>query len=465
MNRREILEALAVIEELERRNASRSFKGFIPWIKPDYDMQWFHAYIAQKLDEFTLGLHKKMMIFMPPQHGKTELATRLYSPHRLGVRPDDKIAIATYSGTIASNFNRAIQRYMDSERYAAVFPETKLNYSQIFKTNVDGFSRTDKKFEIVNKKGMVKTVGRGGSLTSETVDLGIIDDIFKDRAEARSQVISEAAWDWYLSVFKTRLHNDSQQLFMTTRWDENDVAGRILESEPNEWEIIKFPAIREADICAYDIREEGEALYPSKHSLEKLLSVKNQSEIIFNALYQQNPRAASQLLIYPEVYDIDEFPDTDYKYWGIDFGFTTSKTVIVRICETPDAYFLDECCYEPNVSAEGIKLILEANGYKSGEQVFCDHKPTIVNELRLMRIAASNAIKGEGSVEAGIQHMQKKKIYITKRSVNARREAGDYRWVAINGQITNIPEKKGKEHFWDGARYGTYTHHFQGKRR
>lgn len=461
----DLIAAIRAAEELEIRAGRKHYRDFIPLIKPDYDMQWFHGVIADKLQAFSEGIIKKMMILMPPQHGKTEIATRLFPPYLLGLNPDLKVAIASYAGSIASGFNRSIQRYMDNETYARIFPNTKLNNSQIFHTNKDGYTRTDKKFDIIEHKGSVKTVGRGGALTSETVDIGIIDDLFKDRAEARSSIISEAAWDWYVAVFKTRLHNDSQQLFMTTRWDEFDVAGRALDTEPGEWEVITFPAIRTEDVNEYDIRAVGEALYPSKHSLEKLLGVQKQSEIIFNALYQQNPRGISALLIYPEVYEIPELPESDYHFWGLDFGSTVSKTTLVKCVEDPENFYMDECCYQPSMSAKELHMCLVGNGYKSGQPVYCDHRPTTINELRLLGVNAGNAIKGEGSVEAGIIKMKEKKLWITKRSTNARRESNNYRWESINGIITQVPEKKGFEHFWDGARYARYTHFFQGSRR
>jgi hypothetical protein len=238
------------------------------------------------------------------------------------------------------------------------------------------------------------------------------------------------------------------------------VAGRVLDSEPGEWEVITFPAIRTEDVNDYDIREVGEALYPKKHSLEKLESVKKQSEIIFNALYQQNPRGLSSLLIYPDVGEIPELPVHESKYWGLDFGFTVSKTTLSKIVEDTENRYFDECCYEPDLQPAEIVTVLYANGYQEGEPVYCDHKPSIVNPLRVLGVNAVPAIKGEGSVEAGIMVMHQKKMWLTKRSKNGRREANNYRWESVNGIITGTPEKKGFEHFWDGCRYGVATNHW-----
>lgn len=91
----------------------------------------------------------------------------------------------------------------------------------------DNYLRNSEEFEIVNKKGGLKAVGRGGALTGNAVDVMIMDDIYKDYAESNSPIIREAAWDWYTTVVKTRLHNDSQELIVFTRWHEDDLIGRL----------------------------------------------------------------------------------------------------------------------------------------------------------------------------------------------------------------------------------------------
>jgi hypothetical protein len=332
MDRAEIIRSINAANELLYRKAKTDFKKFVPLIKPDYNMQWFHEVVCEKLQLFSEGKIKKLMILMPPQHGKSELATRLFPAFHLGVKPNTKIAIASYAQSIASSFNRAIQRNIDNEVYGEIFPDTKLNYSQLFHTNANAVSRTDKLIEIVGAQGSVRTVGRGGPLTGQPVDIGIIDDLYKDRAEAVSPTISESAWAWYTDVFKTRLHNDSQQLLMNTRWDNLDLAGRLLELEGSEWEVVIFTGIRTLDEYAYDIRKVGEALWPGKHSLERLLKIQEDTEITFNSLYQQQPGGSKKLLIFPEVIEVEVLPKSDHYFWGLDLGKTISKTVLTKGC-------------------------------------------------------------------------------------------------------------------------------------
>ena len=267
--------------------ASRNFADFVMYTQPNYQMQWFHRVICDKLDAFNRGEIKKLMIFVPPQHGKSELSTRKFPAYLLGQNPDRKIVVSSYNSTLASRFNRDIQRVIDNELYHDVFPKTTLNSSNVVTVATNSL-RNSEIFEIVGYKGFLKTVGRGGALTGTPVDIGIIDDPIKDRAEAMSVTIREGLWSWYQDVFETRLHNGSQQILIQTRWHEEDLAGKLLKRD-KDWEIVIFEAIKETE-NDYDPRAIGEPLWGEKHSLERLLKVKQTSPLTFNSLYQQSPK-------------------------------------------------------------------------------------------------------------------------------------------------------------------------------
>lgn len=463
LTRSQLIQSLKAAEELLLRKTRSSFKRFVPYIKPDYEMQWFHAYICDKLDAFERGEIKKLMVLMPPQHGKTELATRLFSAYLLGKNPNRKVAITSYGDSIASGFNRDIQRYIDNERYGKLFPGTRLNNSKIFSTNIDNYSRTEHKFDIIGHSGTLKTVGRGGSLTSETVDIGIIDDLYKDREEARSMVISESAWNWYIDVFRTRFHNDSQQLIMNTRWDENDIAGRLLIEEVGEWEVIKFPAIRTNEINDYDTRAIGEPLWPDWHSLEKIMGQKKLSEVSFNSLQQQDPKPNTEILVFKNWIQIPEWPSSISTItWGLDFGKTVGINALMKCATEATGYYFDECLYETGVSAQIIKDVLVKNGYDAGQYVYCDHMPTKINALRILGINAVPAIKGAGSISFGIDKLNEMPCHYTARSVNLKKELGLYQYICYGKLITNEPVDE-NNHGVDGCRYGTVSRFFRGR--
>ena len=131
--------------------------------------------------------------------------------------------------------------------------------------------------------GSIKTVGMIGGITGNKLDVGVIDDPFKNRMEANSKTIRDRVWGEYQDSFLTRLHNDSRQLLLFTRWHEDDLAGRILdpsnphydEKEAAEWTVIALPALKEATppldcaIKVKDPRQIGEALWEERHSREK----------------------------------------------------------------------------------------------------------------------------------------------------------------------------------------------------
>jgi len=265
--------------------------SFIQYNNNSYTAKWFHKIIAQKCEKVITGEIKKLMIFVPPQHGKSEIVSRNLPAFALGVNPNLKIAGCSYSADLSEGFSRDIQRTIDSESYQEIFPETTLNGSNIRTDAKKGFIRTVEKFEIVGKKGSYKAVGVCGALTGNTVDIGIIDDPVKDAIEANSYTYRERVWDWYVNVFCTRLHNESRQIIMMTRWHDDDLAGRLLKLEPEAWNIVCFEGICE-NKYNYDIRNIGEALWEEKHSKERLLHIMSLSPQTFGALIQQNPITA-----------------------------------------------------------------------------------------------------------------------------------------------------------------------------
>ncbi|KAA6300980.1 MAG: hypothetical protein EZS26_002872 [Candidatus Ordinivivax streblomastigis] len=263
----------------------------------------FHEQYYSKLTEFAHGKIKKLMVFLPPQHGKSEGSTRRLPAFIQGIRPDTKIAIVSYNSPKARKFNREIQRIMDAPKYREIFPETRLSVSHTITPSGAWLRNTDE-FEIVGKLGSVKTVGVGGALTGNPVDVLIIDDLYKDAKAAWSPVVRESISDWYDTVAETRLHNDSQQLIVFTRWHEDDLAGTLLRQQatyhpidnPNGWEVIVYQAIKEGAPTPYDPRQEGEPLWAERHSLKKLQAIRSRNPHVFESLYQQNPKPAQGLM-------------------------------------------------------------------------------------------------------------------------------------------------------------------------
>lgn len=282
------------------RNARKSLFSFTVATMATFAPAQYHRHYYDALSDFADSKIKKLMVFMPPQHGKSEGSTRRLPAYILGRDPNRKVAIVSYSATKSKKFNREIQRIICSSEYGEIFPKTKLNSG----ANISGsFSQNTDECEIVGYRGGFKTVGVGGPLTGDPVDMLIMDDIYKDAKSAWSPTVRENVNDWYDTVAETRLHNDSQQLIVFTRWHQDDLAGKLLreqgiysEENPNGWVVIIYQAIKEGAPTKYDERNEGEALWPEKHSLEKLQSVRDRSNHVFQSLYQQNPKPLEGLM-------------------------------------------------------------------------------------------------------------------------------------------------------------------------
>lgn len=271
---------------------------------PGFQPADFHRKYYNVLNDFAHGKVKKLMVFMPPQHGKSEGSTRRLPAFLGGLNPDARIAIISYSSTKAMKFNREIQRIVDSEEYHNIFPDTCLAASTFGNDDGSCYVRTTEECEFVGHRGGFKTVGVGGALTGEPVDFLIIDDIYKDAQSAWSERIRNNIQDWYDTVAETRLHNDSQQLVVFTRWHLDDLAGYLLKvqgiydpiTNPDGWVVVTFKAIKEGAPNDYDPRQEGQALWEAKHSLKQLQSIKERNPQVFESLYQQNPQPAEGLM-------------------------------------------------------------------------------------------------------------------------------------------------------------------------
>lgn len=277
-------------QERLRLEAPTSFVSFLGYANSKYQAEWFHKLIANHCQMLFEGKIQNLMVFMPPQCGKSEIISRNFPAWALGRDPDLKIVGSSYSADLAAQFSRSIQRIICTQEYRRIFPETFLNGSNV-RANAKGYLRNVDIFETVGHQGFYKAVGVGGGLTGTPVDIAIIDDPVKDSAQANSPTYRQSVWDWYNTVLSTRLHNKSKQLFIMTRWHEDDLAGRILKAEPNEWTVLSIPALceQENDGEWRSGRHIGDALWEDKHSLKKLLKQKARAPREFSALYQQHP--------------------------------------------------------------------------------------------------------------------------------------------------------------------------------
>ena len=338
-----LAEQLPTLSDVKLELARKSLMEFTQLTHPAYIANWHHISYADKLDQFMAGDIKNLMVFMPPQHGKSELSTRRCPAKMLGDNPDYKIGVVAYNHTIAAKFNRDVQRIIDDELYQQIYPDTKLNMMNVRTMNT--YLRNSDEFEVVDRQGSLVSVGVGGGLTSRKLDIAIMDDLYKDAADAWSQVKRETVQDWYDTVLRTRLHNNSQQLLVFTRWHEEDLAGHLLRTEPDNWEIVLYEAIKEQQTTPGDERAVGDPLWPEQHRLETLQKLRKNNPIVFDSLYQQNPTPKEGLL----------FPASEMNRFSKGQVKDNTPDGIVSVCDIAD---------------EGDDSLCHPVGYLYGDDVY-----------------------------------------------------------------------------------------------
>ncbi len=255
-----------------------SFLRFIAAVDPTFHISDFSFEIAQELQVFykesQQGKLPNILLEAPPQHGKSTQVAQLFPAWLLGVNPHLKIVVATYTFALALKRNLAIQKILESPPYQKIFPNVKLRTTR---SMLDG-ERSAEGFSILGTDGGMRFVGTGTALTGFSMDIGIIDDPYKDMAAARSKIVNQATIEWYHSVFQTRTSKVGGSVMMLTRWTPNDLAGHLAAT--GEWKQLKYKAIN-----MY-----GKALVPALHPLKQLLKIRSTfPSVLWEAMYQQNP--------------------------------------------------------------------------------------------------------------------------------------------------------------------------------
>ena len=267
-------------KELARRElARRHLLDCVKYNFEAYQVNWHHELIAEKLEAIERGDITRLMIFMPPRFGKSELSSKQFPAWYLGRNPEKEIIAASYGAELAMDFGRKTRNIFNSTEFKKVFK----NITVAEDSSSAGRWNT-------NRGGAYVAAGVGGAITGRGANLLIIDDPLKNWKEAYSPVRRKEVWDWYTSTAYTRLSPNGAIVLIMTRWHKDDLAGRLLEDMKNEgdqWEILNLPAIAETN---EKYRKKGSALWPEQYSLERLGQIKTTiGTAKFNALYQQDP--------------------------------------------------------------------------------------------------------------------------------------------------------------------------------
>jgi predicted phage terminase large subunit-like protein len=250
--------------------ASRSLLRFTEYTNPLYQRARHHALIADRLEAVERGEIDRLMIFMPPRHGKSELASKRFPAWCLGRDPQRQIIAASYNSDLANDFGRNVRNIVAEPEFRQVFPDVSLAPDSQAANRMN-----------TNRGGAYVAAGVGTAVTGRGAHIALIDDPFKDREEADSERRREVVWDWYRSTLYTRLMPGGAIVLVQTRWHEDDLAGRLLEQDAGQWEVLELPAID----------EQGGALWPEwydRQTLDRIKATIGPRE--WSALYQQKPQ-------------------------------------------------------------------------------------------------------------------------------------------------------------------------------
>lgn len=258
------------LDEVRATLASRSLLRFTEYTNPLYIRAGHHERICDRLEAVERGDIDRLMIFMPPRHGKSELASKRFPAWCLGRDPKRQIIAASYNSDLANDFGRNVRNLVNEPEFGQVFPNVTLAPDSQAANRMN-----------TNHKGAYVAAGVGTAVTGRGAHIALIDDPFKDREEADSERRRDLVWDWYRSTLYTRLMPGGAIVLIQTRWHEDDLAGRILEQEADQWEVLELPAISAG----------GEALWPEWYPIESLERIKaTVGPREWSALYQQKPQ-------------------------------------------------------------------------------------------------------------------------------------------------------------------------------
>lgn len=319
------------------------FREFVSRVYPRFVWYPHATRLATVLERVAAGEVKRLLVFMPPRHGKTLLTSHLFPAYYLLRYPQQWVGMASYGAALAHTLSRAAQGYFREGGGAVRRDATSAAHWE----TVQG--------------GGCWAAGVGGPMTGKGGHLLLLDDPLKNSTEAASATLRHTQQEWYASTFYTRAEPDAALIVIQTRWHEDDLAGWLLAEEtqgdhPERWHVMRFPAIYEGqgdalpDSCTVEPewRAVGEPLCPERFSAERLAHIRQKiGRYYWAALYQQQPRPQTgnffQRAWFPIVPVVPAVVEKRIRYW--DTAATANGgdyTVGVLVAEAHDGLWYVE---------------------------------------------------------------------------------------------------------------------------
>jgi predicted phage terminase large subunit-like protein len=317
---------------LQRKTANESLIPFTEYTFERYRTAEHHRLIAAKLEQVERREIDRLMLLVPPRHGKSELASHRFPAWYLGRQPDQQFISVSATESLASDFGRAVRNTINSSEYRAIFETTTLAED----------SQAKGKWH-TSGGGIYYALGIGGSIMGRGGDCILIDDPYATMADAESELTRKNVWDWYTGTAYNRLMPGGRIVIINHRMHEDDLCGRILAQQAaggDRFEVVELPAIN----------GQGEALWPDAYPLETLERIRRNTQPRFwSALYMQNPTPDDGTFFKSEwlrPYDLPPDRKTLRVYGGSDYAVTADGgdyTVHAVVGLDPDGkmYLLD----------------------------------------------------------------------------------------------------------------------------
>lgn len=434
--------------------------------------KWLNAPHLEMIDSLLIDLSlrniNKLIINMPPRHGKSELISKYFPFWYLGNFPEHKVILTSYEATFASQWGRKVRDLIDEHG------------KHLFGIEVSKDSSAVSNFAL-KSGGYMSCAGAGGPLTGKGADLLIIDDPVKNDAEANSSTIRQNIWDWFTSTAFTRLEPNGIIVIVMTRWHEDDLCGRISSSSfAKDWKMLSIPAVAvENDFLG---RNEGKALWSKRFNIEKLNEIRTHiGSYWFSALYQQMPSPASAGI----------FRRINFKYFNIgsnniaeyegrkinlkDCSLFVSVDLAIKSTETSDFTVAVIFAKTTDNSILIIDIIRErfeaADHLNMLKQIYYKYKPVLigiesvqyqlsliqsarraglpVKELKADRDKVSRALAASAMMEAGkvyfnssgdwLSNFEKELLEFPKSRHDDQADALAYACLMINSSNSALP--------------------------
>lgn len=245
---------------------------------PMYDCARHLEILAEYLEDIELGRLHRLLVEMPPRHGKSQLTSIFFPAWYLGQHPDRQLILTSYAATLAERFSRQARNLFADP----LFP---------FDARIAEDQKAAHAWGIAGERGGLIAAGVGGPVTGHGANLLIIDDPVKNAEEADSPAYREMVWDWYRSTAYTRLERPGAIVLTMTRWHDDDLAGRLLREAAQggeQWEVLRLPALAESDDALG--RAVDAPLWPRKYDVDDFTTIRRTvGARNWAALYQQSP--------------------------------------------------------------------------------------------------------------------------------------------------------------------------------